>query len=72
MELPTPVAGVCTTFLAAVPDGLVTGLCLRGDDVTLSGVKIGTVTAVDLDRKTYQAVVHMAVASRRGTKIPLP
>ena len=27
-------AGVCTTFLAALPDGLVTGLCLRGDDVT--------------------------------------
>jgi phospholipid/cholesterol/gamma-HCH transport system substrate-binding protein len=26
-------------------------------------VKIGTVTSVDLDRKTYQAVVHMAVTS---------
>ena len=36
----------------------------RGADVTLSGVKIGTVTSVDLDHKTYQAVVHMAVASR--------
>ena len=35
----------------------------RGADVTLSGVKIGTVTAVDLDRKTYQAVVHMALTS---------
>jgi len=35
----------------------------RGADVTLSGVKIGTVTSVDLDRKTYQAVVHMAVTS---------
>ena len=34
MELPTPVAGVCTTFLAAVPDGLVTGLYLRDADVT--------------------------------------
>jgi phospholipid/cholesterol/gamma-HCH transport system substrate-binding protein len=42
--------------------GRVDGL-KRGADVTLSGVKIGTVTAVDLDRKTYQAVVHMAVAS---------
>ncbi len=35
----------------------------RGADVTLSGVKIGTVTSVDLDRKTYQAIVHMAVSS---------
>ena len=42
--------------------GRVDGL-KRGADVTLSGVKIGTVTAVDLDRKTYQAVVHMVVAS---------
>ena len=29
----------------------------RGADVTLSGVKVGTVTGFDLDRKTYQAVV---------------
>jgi len=36
----------------------------RGADVTLSGVKIGTVTAVDLDFKTYQAIVHMALTSR--------
>jgi hypothetical protein len=28
--LPEPVAAVCTTFLAAVPDGLVTGLYVRG------------------------------------------
>jgi len=35
----------------------------RGADVTLSGVKVGTVTGVDLDRKTYQAVVRMMVAS---------
>jgi phospholipid/cholesterol/gamma-HCH transport system substrate-binding protein len=42
--------------------GRVDGL-KRGADVTLSGVKIGTVTSVDLDRKTYQAVVHMAVTS---------
>jgi phospholipid/cholesterol/gamma-HCH transport system substrate-binding protein len=42
--------------------GRVDGL-KRGADVTLSGVKIGTVTGVDLDRKTYQAVVHMSVAS---------
>jgi phospholipid/cholesterol/gamma-HCH transport system substrate-binding protein len=42
--------------------GRVDGL-KRGADVTLSGVKVGTVTSVDLDRKTYQAVVHMVVAS---------
>jgi len=35
----------------------------RGADVTLSGVKVGTVTSFDLDRKTYQAVVHMMVSS---------
>ena len=42
--------------------GRVDGL-KRGADVTLSGVKVGTVTSIDLDRKTYQAVVHMSVAS---------
>ncbi|MBS0539108.1 MAG: outer membrane lipid asymmetry maintenance protein MlaD [Proteobacteria bacterium] len=36
----------------------------RGADVTLSGVKVGTVTGFDLDSKTYQAVVHIAVSSR--------
>jgi phospholipid/cholesterol/gamma-HCH transport system substrate-binding protein len=35
----------------------------RGSDVTLSGVKVGTVTGFDLDRKTYQAVVHLALSS---------
>jgi len=40
----------------------------RGADVTMSGVKIGTVTAIDLDRKTYQAIVHMAVSSN----VPVP
>jgi phospholipid/cholesterol/gamma-HCH transport system substrate-binding protein len=40
----------------------------RGADVTLSGVKIGTVTAIELDRKTYQAVVRMAVSS----SVPIP
>ena len=42
--------------------GRVDGL-KRGADVTLSGVKIGSVTNVDLDPKTYQAVVRMVVAS---------
>lgn len=40
----------------------------KGADVTLSGVKVGTVTAVDLDRKTYQAVVHLAVVA--GVNLP--
>jgi phospholipid/cholesterol/gamma-HCH transport system substrate-binding protein len=40
----------------------------RGADVTLSGVKIGTVTAIELDRKTYQAVVRMGVSS----SVPIP
>ncbi len=42
--------------------GRVDGL-KRGADVTMSGVKIGTVTSIDLDRKTYQALVHLAVSA---------
>ena len=33
----------------------------RGADVTLSGVKVGTVTSVALDPKTYQAIVRLSV-----------
>jgi phospholipid/cholesterol/gamma-HCH transport system substrate-binding protein len=40
----------------------------RGADVTLSGVKIGTVTSIELDRKTYQAVVRMVVSA----SVPVP
>jgi len=40
----------------------------RGADVTMSGVKVGTVTSIDLDRKTYQAIVHMAVSAN----VPVP
>ena len=40
----------------------------RGADVTMSGVKIGTVTAIELDRKTYQAVVRMGVSA----SVPIP
>jgi phospholipid/cholesterol/gamma-HCH transport system substrate-binding protein len=47
--------------------GRVDGL-KRGSDVTLSGVKVGTVTGIDLDRKTYQAVVHMTVSA--GVDLP--
>lgn len=35
----------------------------RGADVTLSGVKVGTVTGFSLDSKTYQAIVRMTVSS---------
>lgn len=35
----------------------------RGADVTLSGVKVGTVTGVSLDSKTYHAIVRMTVSS---------
>lgn len=35
----------------------------RGADVTLSGVKIGTVTGFTLDPKTYEAVVRLTVSS---------
>jgi phospholipid/cholesterol/gamma-HCH transport system substrate-binding protein len=35
----------------------------RGADVTVSGVKVGSVTGFELDRKTYQAVVRLSVAS---------
>ena len=40
----------------------------RGADVTLSGVKVGTVTGFELDRKNYKAVVRMAVSS--GVRLP--
>ena len=40
----------------------------RGADVTMSGVKIGTVTSIDLDRKTFHAIVHLAVSA----SVPIP
>lgn len=40
----------------------------RGADVTLSGVKIGTVSSIELDKKTYQAVVRLVVSS----SVPIP
>ena len=38
----------------------------RGADVTVSGVKVGSVAGFDLDRKTYQAVVRMMGSSSVG------
>lgn len=34
---------------------------LRGSDVRLSGVKVGTVTDIHLDPQTYMAVVHLGL-----------
>ena len=41
----------------------------RGADVTLSGVKIGTVSGFDLDRKTFQAVVRLMISSNVGLPV---
>ncbi len=40
-----------------------------GDDVQISGVKIGTVTGVTLDSETYLARVRMSIES--GIRIPV-
>jgi phospholipid/cholesterol/gamma-HCH transport system substrate-binding protein len=34
---------------------------VNGSDVRISGVKVGTVTQLALDPKTFQAVVHMSI-----------
>ena len=34
-----------------------------GTDVRLNGIKIGTVSSMDLDPKTYQAVLHFTIRS---------
>ena len=39
-----------------------------GTDVRLSGIKIGSVSALALDPKTYQATVHLSIKS--DVKIP--
>lgn len=39
-----------------------------GTDITLHGVKIGTVSSVSLDPKTYLPVVHLSI--RNGIRIP--
>lgn len=40
-----------------------------GSDVRISGVKVGTVTALTLDQKTFQAIVHLSVDP--GVKLPV-
>lgn len=39
-----------------------------GTDVRLSGIKIGTVSALTLDPRTYQATVHLNI--RKDVKLP--
>jgi phospholipid/cholesterol/gamma-HCH transport system substrate-binding protein len=39
-----------------------------GSDVRLAGVKVGAVTGIDLDPKTYKAVVNFTM--RKGMKVP--
>jgi phospholipid/cholesterol/gamma-HCH transport system substrate-binding protein len=39
-----------------------------GTDVRLSGIKVGSVSALTLDPKTYQATVHLAI--RNDVKLP--
>lgn len=39
-----------------------------GTDVRLSGIKIGSVSALSLDPKTYQATVHLNIS--RDVKLP--
>ena len=39
-----------------------------GTDVRLSGIKVGNVSALDLDPKTYQARVHLNI--RQEVKLP--
>ena len=44
-------------------DGIATGA-----DVRLHGIKIGTVSSIDLDPRTYNAIVHLHI--RNDVKIP--
>src|SRR6185503_19186048 len=39
-----------------------------GSDVRLSGIKVGTVTSMELDQQTYRALVRMSIAS--DIKVP--
>lgn len=39
-----------------------------GSDVTLSGIKVGEVSRLDLDPKTYDAIAHLSIA--QNVKLP--
>lgn len=57
------VAGYDLYARFAAADGIT-----NGTDVRLHGIKVGTVTSLALDPKTYQAIVHVSV--RDDIKIP--
>lgn len=59
----TPKAGYTVTASFDGIDGLVSG-----NDVRIGGVKIGHITNMDIDTKTYQAKISMNIAPH----IPLP
>ena len=56
-------AGAVSGYPLVAKFNRVDGLTV-GSDVKMSGIKIGTVTSQALDPKTYQAVVHMNIASQ--------
>ncbi len=57
-------AGVSTTsgYVISAQFDRVDGLAL-GSDVRMSGIKIGTVTDMSLDRENYQAQIEMTISS---------
>jgi phospholipid/cholesterol/gamma-HCH transport system substrate-binding protein len=57
------VAGYDVTARFSSADGIA-----NGTDVRLHGIKIGTVSGLSLDPKTYYAVAHMSI--RNDVKIP--
>ncbi|HEY8949257.1 MAG TPA: outer membrane lipid asymmetry maintenance protein MlaD [Rhizomicrobium sp.] len=57
------VAGYDITARFSSADGIA-----NGTDVRLHGIKIGTVSGLSLDPKTYYAVAHMSI--RNDVKIP--
>lgn len=55
--------GYAVTASFSSADGVTTGT-----DVLLHGIKIGTVSSMDLDPRTYQAVLHLSI--RNDVRIP--
>ncbi|MBU6443116.1 MAG: outer membrane lipid asymmetry maintenance protein MlaD [Alphaproteobacteria bacterium] len=60
-------AGNLTGYEVSAQFSRVDGLSI-GTDVRMSGIKIGTVSALDLNPKTYLAVAHLSI--RNDIKLP--
>jgi phospholipid/cholesterol/gamma-HCH transport system substrate-binding protein len=45
------------------------GLSARASDVRIGGIKVGTVSDLNLDPKTYKAIIHMRI--RSDVQIPV-